>query len=56
MFGFDTLSLLLTIKRQHLKGRLEKAPAFGDSMAQSAKHAGLEVMRSSHISASEWLF
>lgn len=56
VFGVDTLLLLLTIKRQHLKEKLEKALAYEDSMAQSAKQTGLEVMRSSHISASERLF
>lgn len=55
-FGFDTLLLLLTIKSQHLKEELEKALAHEDSMAQSAKQTGLEVMGSSHVSASKGLF
>lgn len=50
---FDTPPLLVTIKRQHLKGKLEKALAHEDSIAQSAKQAGSEVTRSSHISASK---
>lgn len=54
--GFDTLLLLLTIKSQHLKGKLEKALAYEDSMAQSAKQTGLEVMGSSHVSTSKRLF
>lgn len=54
--GFDIPLLLLTIKSQHLKEKLEKALAYEDSMAQSAKQTGLEVMRSSHISTSKRLF
>lgn len=38
------------------KEKLEKALAYEDSMAQSAKQTGLEVMGSSHISASKELF
>lgn len=48
--------LLLTIRRRHLKEKLEKALAYEDSMAQSAKQIGLEVMGSSHISSSKRLF
>ena len=41
--------LLLTIKRRHLKEKLEKDLACEDLMTQSAKQIGLEVMGSSHI-------
>lgn len=55
-FGFDMQLLLLTIKSQHLKEKLEKALACEDSMAQSEKQIGFEVMGSSHISTSKRLF